>query len=444
VQACIRSRGTYMMAENYTYMRPNVLVRELARQGLFGEVYYAEGEYLHDVTDLAERTTWRRHWQVGIDGVTYPTHSLGPIVQWMPGDRVTRVSCEGSGHHYRDPRGEEYHQDTSVMLCKTARGALIKIRLDLVSARPHAMTNYQLQGTTGAYESSRGGGERGKLWLRQLSEEVRWHDFTSLMEDKAWSGQYLPELWRNPPPELLKAGHGGGDYFEVLDFINAVRGVAPCPIGIHEAMDMTLPGLISQQSITRAGAWMDVPDTRRWEKGLPQQQLVMEWPEGRPVPSAPLPAGYELRQYTEADEAAYIELMDKAGFTGWTPEQVRGMIRQVLPDGFFLVVHRPTGRLVATTVSIHRPTDRYPYGGELGWVAGDSEHKGKGLGMVVCAAATARLLQAGYRRIYLQTDDFRLPALKTYLKLGYRPDFSHESMEERWRRIYEALGWSGG
>src|SRR5262249_32905375 len=222
------------------------------------------------------------------------------------------------------------------------------------------------------------------------------------------------------------AGHGGGDYYEVLDFINAVRGVAPCPIGIHEAMDMTLPGLISQQSITRNGTWMDVPDTRRWEKGLPQPQLVMEWPDGRPVPSMSLPAGYEMRQYTEADEAAYIELMDKAGFTGWTTEQVRNMIRGVLPEGFFLVVHRPTGRLVATTVSIHRPTDRHPYGGQLGWVAGDSEHKGKGLGMVVCAAATARLLQAGYRHIYLFTDDFRLPPLKPYLKLGYRPVFTHD------------------
>ena len=40
------------------------------------------------------------------------------------------------------------------MLCKTARGALIKIRMDLVSERPHAMTNYQLQGTTGVYHFS--------------------------------------------------------------------------------------------------------------------------------------------------------------------------------------------------------------------------------------------------------------------------------------------------
>ena len=75
VRACEASRGVYMMAENYTYMRPNVVVRELARKGLFGRLYYAEGEYLHELKGLNEQTPWRRKWQTGIDGVTYGTHS---------------------------------------------------------------------------------------------------------------------------------------------------------------------------------------------------------------------------------------------------------------------------------------------------------------------------------------------------------------------------------
>ena len=77
--------------------------------------------------------------------------------------------------------------------------------------------------------------------------------------------KYLPECWRNPPPEALKAGHGGGDYFEVRDFVRACRGEAPCPIGIHEAMDITLPGLLSQDSARRNGEWLDVPDSRDWD-----------------------------------------------------------------------------------------------------------------------------------------------------------------------------------
>lgn len=265
VEVAARSDAVYMMAENYAYMRPNVAVRALARAGLFGQVYYAEGEYLHELKELNEQTPWRRRWQTGIEGVTYPTHSLGPILQWFGEDRIARVCCEGSGHHYRDPRGQPYHQESSVMLCKTAAGGLIKVRLDMLSDRPHAMTNYQLQGTDGVYESSRGGpGDRDRIWLRTLSPEVRWLDLDTLLGTRSFAQQYLPPEWANPPQAARQAGHGGGDYFEVLDFLNAIAGKAPCPIGIHEAMDMTLPGLVSQQSILQGGAWLPVPDSRQW------------------------------------------------------------------------------------------------------------------------------------------------------------------------------------
>jgi carbonic anhydrase/acetyltransferase-like protein (isoleucine patch superfamily) len=62
-------------------------------------------------------------------------------------------------------------------------------------------------------------------------------------------------------------GHDGleiGDFFELLDFVDAIEGRRPNPIGIHEALDMTLPGLVSQQSITEGGRWIEVPDSRTW------------------------------------------------------------------------------------------------------------------------------------------------------------------------------------
>ncbi len=259
VRACRASRGVYMMAENYTYMRPNVIVRELVRRGLFGTPYYGEGEYLHELKGLNEVTVWRRRWQTGIEGITYGTHSLGPILQWMPGDRVESVCCAGSGHHYRDPRGAEYAQDTSVMLGRMRSGGLVKIRVDMLSDRPHSMTNYQLQGTDGAYESARAHGEKNRVWLRAKSANPdAWMDLDELGDE------YVPEMWRTASETARKAGHGGGDYFEILDFVDAIRGARPCPIGIDESMDMTLPGLLSQQSILEGGRWLPVPDSRTW------------------------------------------------------------------------------------------------------------------------------------------------------------------------------------
>jgi len=257
--AAVRESGaTYMMAENYCYMRPNVLVKAIARAGLFGEMYFGEGEYLHELKGLNEITTWRRKWQTGINGCTYPTHSLGPVLQWMD-ERVTSVMCTGSGHHYRDPRGDEYENEDSItMLCRTSGGGLIQIRVDMLSNRPHNMTYYSLQGTKGCYEAARGLGDQPKIWLADRSERVEWLPLESLAEE------FLPQEWLHPTEAQLQAGHGGGDYLEVQDFVRSIRESTPPPIGIHEALDMTLPGLISQRSIAQGGAWLDVPNSRDW------------------------------------------------------------------------------------------------------------------------------------------------------------------------------------
>ena len=92
-------------------------------------------------------------------------------------------------------------------------------------------------------------------------------------------------------------------------------------------------------------------------------------------------------------------------------------------------------------MALHDHTAWHPFGGELGWVAGDPAHAGKGLGRAVSAAVTARLLDAGYRNIHLYTEDWRLAALKTYLKLGYIPFLYSAEMPDRWQAICTRLQW---
>jgi predicted dehydrogenase len=251
-----RTGKTYMMAENYCYRKPNVLVRELARRGFFGTMYFGEGEYLHELKEMSETTPWRRRWQTGINGNTYPTHSLGPLLQWT-GERVVAVSCAGSGHHYTDARGKAYEiEDSITTLCRLSAGGLIVLRLDMLSERPHNLTYYSLQGTKGCYEAPRGLGDAPKIWLADFhdAKEREWHSLWEFEEE------FMPEMWRNPSEEAKRSGHGGGDFFEVLDFLNAVKTGAPPPIDVYAALDFTAPGLISQQSIQQGGRWLPVPE----------------------------------------------------------------------------------------------------------------------------------------------------------------------------------------
>jgi predicted dehydrogenase len=258
--AARRARGVYMMAENYCYLRDNVLVGELVREGLFGDLYYAEGEYLHDVKAYHHTAdggrTWRYYWQVGVPGITYGTHSLGPAMQWMkarhPGERAETVVCLGSGVH-TDP--EHPHDDTSVALVKLASGKLIRIRLDMMSNRPHQMVYYSLQGTHGVYEASRDDRQSGLVWFgeNRAGEHREWRSLRDFDD-------HLPALWRNPPEEALRAGHGGGDYFIVKDWIDAVRGERPPAITFSEALEWTAVGLCSTLSLQNGGVPIRVPD----------------------------------------------------------------------------------------------------------------------------------------------------------------------------------------
>lgn len=149
---------------------------------------------------------------------------------------------------------------------------------------------------------------------------------------------------------------------------------------------------------------------------------------------------YVLRTYSPGDAANYLDLMHLAGFTNWDPPMLENAVRNVLPDGLFVIEHS-SGILVATAMATHNPSVHHPSGGELGWVAGHPDHSGKGLGATVCAAVIRRFADAGYKRVYLRTDDFRLPAIKTYLKLGFLPFLFDEDMHDRWREVCDKLDW---
>ncbi len=263
--ACREAGRVYSMAENFNFYRPNVVVAQMVRRGLFGTVYHASADYWDEYKAANERTPWRRRWQTGVGGITYGTHSLGPLLLWMAGDRIVSVCCTGSGHHYRDPRGDYYeNEDCTVMLGRLRSGGLIVLRHDMTSDRPAAYHVNGLQGTDGCYESSRvlkGYRPAGtnRVWLRSRCPDMEtWLDLATLEDE------FLPEGYREQERIAEEKGLAFYAYFPVADFVaSIVDGRAPA-IGIDEALDMTLPGLASQQSIGEGGSWVEVPDSRDW------------------------------------------------------------------------------------------------------------------------------------------------------------------------------------
>jgi mycothiol synthase len=131
--------------------------------------------------------------------------------------------------------------------------------------------------------------------------------------------------------------------------------------------------------------------------------------------------------------------MELAGWPGWDDEILQPWLPRILSNGWFMAIHEGSGEIVASAMALQ--SDVYPSGGELGWLAGDPAHAGKGIGLAVSAAVIVRFIEEGFLKIHLYTEDYRLAALKTYLKMGFVPFLYAPEMPDLWRAICHQLEW---
>ena len=67
------------------------------------------------------------------------------------------------------------------------------------------------------------------------------------------------------------------------------------------------------------------------------------------------------------------------------------------------------------------------------------EFRGRGIGNKLALQAVLTLISSGMETAYLTTDDFRIPAVKSYLKAGFLPDMINEEHEKRWKAVYDKI-----
>ena len=159
------------------------------------------------------------------------------------------------------------------------------------------------------------------------------------------------------------------------------------------------------------------------------------------IEAATLPAGYALRTFKPGDEENWLEILQQGGFDLWDRPRLERLIageRTPLPkDAIFFAVDqdRPVG--VANIFGYETSGVRVA---ELGWVAVHPDHRGHGLCRPICAAAMRYAANASFTEIYLETEDFRLAAIKTYLRLGFEPEMTRPDHPERWKTVRRLLG----
>ena len=158
-----------MILENCCYDWFEMTSLNMAQQGVFGELLYAQGAYIHFLDpywkkywkkDQDDKLGWRLRYNKEHRGDVYATHGLGPVAQAMNihrGDRIVRLvamdSKSANGRKYVEemsgqPCDSFRNGDQTVTLMRTQNGKMIQIQHNVMTPRPYNRL-YQLTGTLG-------------------------------------------------------------------------------------------------------------------------------------------------------------------------------------------------------------------------------------------------------------------------------------------------------
>ncbi len=170
------------------------------------------------------------------------------------------------------------------------------------------------------------------------------------------------------------------------------------------------------------------------------RQLRMVRPDLEHLPKLELPPGYGIRTYREGDEVYWANIIsDSFGGKQRTAEDTRNEItgqELFVPEGLYFATHK--GTLVGTACAWRQTVDETEVG-YVHMVGVASAHTGHKLGKWVSLAVLTYFRDHGFRCAMLDTDDFRIPAIKTYLNLGFVPVYVEKEQPKRWRDIFEKL-----
>ena len=172
-----------------------------------------------------------------------------------------------------------------------------------------------------------------------------------------------------------------------------------------------------------------------------EDQLRMVRHDLENLPMFQCPDNYHIRTYRKGDEAHWALIMDKAFVDrGRTVQDTYdNVINQPNfdPNGFCFVVHKNIP--IGTACGWNRSTD----GKQVGYIdmlAVLPEHTGHKLGKWLTLFLLYYFRTQHATSVMLDTDDFRLPAIKNYLNLGFAPMYLRENHAQRWQNIFEELG----
>ena len=280
VETSEKTRRYCVMMENCCYDRMELMVLNMVRRGLLGELLHAECGYLHDLRGLKFSSKgeglWRLAHSINRNGDLYPTHGLGPVAQCMNINRGNQfdylVSMGGKSRGLNlfaadkfgpdSPQAKQKYALSNVVttLIHTKSGQTIVLKHDTDSPRPYSR-DILIQGTNGIVRKY----PQEKIHIQTRSPKHKWEPL------KNYTEEYEHKFWKEIGQKAKGKGHGGMDYIEDYRLVKCLREGSPPDMDVYDAAAWSVVSELSERSIANKSRPIHFPDFTRgmWKTRKP-------------------------------------------------------------------------------------------------------------------------------------------------------------------------------
>jgi predicted dehydrogenase len=269
-----------VMVENCCYDQTELMILNMVRKGVFGELLHAECGYLHDLRSLKLGGVGEGEWRLAPsekwNADLYPTHGLGPVAQCMNinrGNQFVRLVSMGSQSRGLNlsaakafgpdsPKATRRYalSDVVTTLIQTAAGQTIVVTHNTDSPRPYSRDIF-VQGTKGLVRKY----PEEKIYIEGRSKNDAWEPL------EAYRAEYEHPLWKTLAERAKGGGHGGMDFVQNYRLIQALRTGTPTDWDVYDAAAWSAVVELSRKSIAGHSMPVDFPDFTRgnWKQREP-------------------------------------------------------------------------------------------------------------------------------------------------------------------------------
>ncbi len=256
VEAYEKYNGKYMLAANCLYFQPLTGIMKKLEEGEYGRVVYADAEYIHPSDPGVVPTVdySNLHWRKTLPSCYYNMHTLAPLM-YITKTEPKKVLCKAVA---MEREGRIANTPKTFTITEMDNGAVFNTTGCVSSGTVSKW--YRVACENGTHETV-----RYDYHFEPLLSMGHGNAQTNLSyPDWEW-GDLSDEKKAKYRGKLAAIGHGGIDFFVVLNFLRYLRGEIEPYFDVYRSVKLSAVGILSWYSALNDSKQYDVPDFKNIE-----------------------------------------------------------------------------------------------------------------------------------------------------------------------------------